>query len=83
MGNHEYCVDCGESDFHYGRPCDPDKLAAEKERNRLNEERSQRLDEKAKRIVDALVAKGLPAEINHYRNVEIVKWHLDNVDITL
>ena len=28
MGNHEYCVDCGESDFHYGRDCDPKKKAA-------------------------------------------------------
>ena len=26
MGNHEYCEKCGESDFHYHRPCDPAKL---------------------------------------------------------
>jgi hypothetical protein len=23
MGNHEFCVECGASDFHYGRECDP------------------------------------------------------------
>lgn len=27
MGNHEYCGECGESDFHWGRSCDPKKLA--------------------------------------------------------
>jgi hypothetical protein len=41
MGNHEYCIDCGESDFHHGRPCDPVKVArikAEKEAaNRIME----------------------------------------------
>lgn len=25
MGNHEFCVDCGASDFHNGEPCDPVK----------------------------------------------------------
>lgn len=23
MGNHEYCTECGASDFHLGRPCNP------------------------------------------------------------
>lgn len=27
MGNHEFCTECGESDFHHGRPCDPVKKA--------------------------------------------------------
>jgi hypothetical protein len=38
MGNHEYCVDCGESDFHHHRPCNPKKVAdrlAAKEHNRV------------------------------------------------
>ena len=25
MGNHEWCTDCHEKNFHYGRPCDPAK----------------------------------------------------------
>jgi hypothetical protein len=31
MGNHEYCIHCGESDFHYHRPCNPKKVAKLKE----------------------------------------------------
>lgn len=27
MGNHEWCVECEESDFHYGRDCNPIKKA--------------------------------------------------------
>ena len=30
MGNHEYCMDCGENDFHLHRPCRPEKLAEQK-----------------------------------------------------
>jgi hypothetical protein len=25
MGNHEFCTECGESDFHYGVSCNPEK----------------------------------------------------------
>lgn len=40
MGNHEYCIDCGENDFHLHRPCDPAKVAARKaEENRINKKR--------------------------------------------
>lgn len=28
MGNHEYCGECGASDFHYNRPCNPKTKAA-------------------------------------------------------
>jgi hypothetical protein len=28
VGNHEFCVECGESDFHRGEPCDPAVKAA-------------------------------------------------------
>lgn len=41
MGNHEYCVDCGENDFHYGRPCNPEKVAvvqAEKQKRQKKSE---------------------------------------------
>ena len=27
MGNHEYCTECGATDFHLGRPCDPKRKA--------------------------------------------------------
>lgn len=44
MGNHEYCEDCGESDFHHHRPCDPVKLAKKKQ------EKENQLIEKEIRI---------------------------------
>ena len=25
MGNHEFCTECGESDFHFGRSCNEKK----------------------------------------------------------
>ena len=42
MGNHEFCEDCGESDFHLHRPCDPKKVAARKaEAKKQGEEQQQ------------------------------------------
>jgi hypothetical protein len=32
MGNHEWCVECEQSDFHRGRPCLPRHLAAARAR---------------------------------------------------
>src|SRR6185369_10614471 len=32
MGNHEYCDECGENDFHRGEPCNPEKRAAHQAR---------------------------------------------------
>lgn len=44
MGNHEYCTECGEDDFHYGYPCDPIKKAAQQGRKRKIElERNKRI----------------------------------------
>ncbi len=41
MGNHEYCMACGESDFHWNRPCDPEKLA-EKKREKAKQKEYER-----------------------------------------
>ena len=41
MGNHEYCVDCGESDFHWGKPCNPEKVAARQAIERRDAERKK------------------------------------------
>ena len=30
MGNHEFCEECHENDFHHGRPCDPVRVAVVK-----------------------------------------------------
>ncbi len=43
MGNHEYCEDCGENDFHLGRPCNPEKVKAkEAEAKKLKQEKEKR-----------------------------------------
>lgn len=45
MGNHEYCVECGENDYHYGQPCDPKKVAKMK-REQADREHKQKAREK-------------------------------------
>ena len=32
MGNHEFCTECGESDFHWGRPCNEKKRKEQQDR---------------------------------------------------
>lgn len=57
MGNHEYCVDCGESDYHHGSPCNPAKKAAMQVRNDEIERRRQRRVSKIKK--DKLVLESM------------------------
>lgn len=55
MGNHEYCEDCGESDFHLHWPCDPVKLAKKKREEEDWEEKKKDAKSKAKDIVGKLL----------------------------
>lgn len=76
MGNHEFCVDCEESDFHLGRPCDPVKFAAVR---RKSDEARIRLDKhtaKAKRLIKWLGKKGIKAALDQQNNIYISKWDL-------
>jgi len=58
MGNHEYCMECGESDFHRGRPCDPKKLV-KKDRERAEQKAyEQQLTVAAKVLQKELEANG-------------------------
>jgi hypothetical protein len=52
MGNHEYCGNCGESDFHYGRPCDPARVAIREARDKERKLKTERCLEKAKELLD-------------------------------
>lgn len=76
MGNHEYCTDCGASDFHFGRPCNPERLAKETARKKEIEDRTVRLNEAAARVCKELVGLGYPAKIGEYGHVVIEKWNL-------
>jgi len=40
MGNHEFCEQCGESTFHRGRPCDPEKVRKRQAERQAYEERA-------------------------------------------
>ena len=51
MGNHEYCSNCGESDFHRGQPCDPAKVAARQETGRLAQAKHEEQVSRAKRLL--------------------------------
>lgn len=63
MGNHEYCDECGESDFHYGRPCDPAKKAAHQAEQAANQKRA---DQETKRITQLLDSVGLKYDLTRY-----------------
>lgn len=53
--NHEYCEDCGQNDFHHGRPCDP-ILKAKKDTERAEIEKW--------RVESVRILTGLAAELN-------------------
>ncbi len=37
MGNHEYCPDCGASDFHIGEPCNENDLRRHRAAGQMQE----------------------------------------------
>lgn len=67
MGNHEFCVDCHENDFHIGRPCDPEKVA------KVQAEKREREDSmRAKREASSqLIAMGVEGTIDEYGNLVV------------
>lgn len=79
MGNHEYCVDCGASDFHWGRTCQeayPEGYRETQARKRKQKEKETRQREKAKQVVSRLKKLGYKAERNAYGHVQIPYWTL-------
>lgn len=86
MGNHEYCVNCGESDFHYGRKCNP-KLVAQ----RIAKEKQEFEDHEARVdfVVEKLKHAGIPFTIRrheslaqesiyqYYRKIDINIWEVE------
>ena len=48
MGNHEYCAECGENDFHFGEPCDPEAKAKFQRELRRLKERKEKADSHAR-----------------------------------
>ena len=64
MGNHEYCEECGESDFHLGRKCYPKKVAKVKAREAEVEMRLQACITKLKADMKTITSMGYSMEIN-------------------
>ncbi len=71
MGNHEYCVDCGESDFHLHRGCDPVKVARKQESERVRLEQKARCIDK---MVERLNAAGIPFRLDNVGRAIINPW---------
>lgn len=69
--NHEYCEDCGQNDFHMGRPCNPE-LKAKKDAERA--ENKRRMEESI-RILTVLAtelkSRGYDAEFDQYNNLRV------------
>lgn len=74
MGNHEFCGECGASDFHYNRPCDPATKAKYQARQRKIERRVQQAEAAARNAAKKLRALGYEAEIDQYGDITIDKW---------
>jgi hypothetical protein len=70
LGNHEYCCDCEESDFHHGRPCDPAKVGARVERERVAAERKKHAQG---RMETRLRAADIGYEMDKYGNA-LIRW---------
>lgn len=54
MGNHEYCTECGENDYHSGEPCDPKKKAVHQKEIQDREKRNQGGREKLEQFTTKL-----------------------------
>jgi hypothetical protein len=71
MGNHEHCVDCGESSFHLDRPCDPVKVAEVKAEEKRRDDNYKRRCDAAKQIGAMLASKGQSNYV-HDSTIEIL-----------
>jgi hypothetical protein len=74
MGNHEWCSNCEESDFHNHRECDPVKVAQRIERERIQKERRDRLTLKMKQALDGA---GIQYEMDQYGNALVRPWSFE------
>ena len=64
MGNHEYCELCGEHNFHYSTPCDPEKKAKHQAEKDARIERQIRAERAAKAMIEKLALKGIRATLD-------------------
>ena len=65
MGNHEFCPDCHENDFHLHRPCDPVKVA------RINAEKAEaeRIRQEGVSLMEVALHKaGIKYKLDEYGN---------------
>lgn len=76
MGNHEFCTDCGASDYHLGSDCNPKEKAAYQAGLKAVADYATLHDSKAKKLVKKLKSQGIPAKIGAYGSIEISKWDL-------
>jgi hypothetical protein len=78
MGNHEWCEECQSSSFHYGKPCDPVKVARVKAARDEHARLEARANEAAVKLVESLRGLGLEAQFDSWnpQHVTISKWTL-------
>lgn len=73
MGNHEYCITCGEDDFHTGIPCDPKKVAKVQAERKRHESRYQAALFLVRAMLDSV---GI---IYTVKDSHIIIWPIDNI----
>jgi hypothetical protein len=86
MGNHEFCTECHESDFHYGRPCDPAKRAKVVAQEEAAEKQRKINEQKLRVLADWLYGLGLDVNVGgcyttQVETVEIASYDLTKVNV--
>jgi hypothetical protein len=78
MGNHEFCAQCEENDFHYGEPCDPKRVAAVQKKEQEEKARLGRQIQEATKLMAKLKVMGIKeVKLDKYA-IEIPLWSLSD-----
>jgi hypothetical protein len=80
MANHEMCPDCGASNRHPYRECDPRLLAEHQAWEARILERQLRAEAAAKALLERLLKEGLPARLGWDCRYKVEISGLDLID---
>ncbi len=70
MGNHEWCPNCEQDDFHSGRDCNPVLVQARLDREAKQQKEKTRCMDK---MINTLNANGITFEIDSHGHA-VIRW---------
>jgi len=74
MGNHEWCEHCETSDFHYGYPCDPERLRVIKERKDAYKIQADKAKIELAKLTRSLEKKKIKCTHNEHGDL-VIEWY--------